>query len=67
MFGFPEGFFGFLKTFGKTKTKKTYPRVGLKPSNVTVLQTQRYMSTDRDHGRERLLLFGGHDGTTRDP
>ena len=32
--GFPEGFFGCLKTFGKTKQpKKTnpYPRVGLKP------------------------------------
>ena len=38
-----------------------------KHSNVTVLQTQRYVSTDRDHGRERdFFLFGGHDGTTRD-
>ena len=37
MFGFLEGFVGFVKTFGKTNTtKKTnpYPRVSLKPLNT---------------------------------
>ena len=28
-------------------------------SNVTVLQTQRYVSTDRDHGRERNFFLEG--------
>ena len=36
---FPEGFFGFLKTFGKTNEPKKlnpYPRVGLKPLKTVV-------------------------------
>jgi len=38
--GFPEGFFGFLKTFGKTENQtrpNPYPRVGLKPLKTLFL------------------------------
>ena len=39
IFGFLEGFFGFVKTFGKTKTtnkSNPYPRVSLKPLTLFV-------------------------------